>query len=81
MSAGAPRPAEILGLWTAGGDYRISIDFADLAPPRRWSPERKSRARRRALAARVHAAAPLFAEKLIERALNARPDYFAGKTS
>jgi len=79
--AGAPCPAELLALWTAGGDYGISIDFGELAPTRRWSPERKSQARRHALAARVHAAAPLFAEELIERALATRPDYFAAKTS
>jgi len=33
------------------------------------------------LTARVHAAAPLFAEELIERALATRPDFFAAKTS
>lgn len=81
VPAGAPCPAEVMALWRPGGDYCISIDFGEPAVVRRWSDERKADARRRALARRVAAAAPLFTDELVERALADRPGYFAGKAT
>ncbi|MDZ3600737.1 hypothetical protein M2F68_27080, partial [Klebsiella pneumoniae] len=40
----------------------------------------KAATRRRNLAKRVYRTAPLFADEHIERELEARPDYFSGKT-
>ncbi|EPX7657919.1 theronine dehydrogenase, partial [Klebsiella pneumoniae] len=42
--------------------------------------ERKAAARRRNLERRVNRMAHLFAEELIERELEGRPDYFRGKS-
>ncbi|EHF1766717.1 theronine dehydrogenase, partial [Salmonella enterica subsp. enterica serovar Newport] len=44
------------------------------------SDERKAAARRRNLERRVNRIAPLFADELIERELETRPEYFQGKT-
>ncbi|RWT91188.1 hypothetical protein [Raoultella ornithinolytica] len=58
----------------------VCLDFCGDKPIRRWSEEQKAAARRRNLAKRVYRTAPLFADELIERELEARPDYFSGKT-
>lgn len=80
VPAGSPCPPSVADLWKAGAGYAICIDFPPPAPIRRWSDERKAAARKRNLARRVQKKAPLFADELITRELNARPDYFAGKS-
>lgn len=77
--AGAPIPASIMALFVSGGDYAVSLDFLTVKTIRRWSPERKAQARQRNLERRVAKAAPLFADELIERQLENRPDYYNGK--
>lgn len=79
VAAGAPVPASIMALFVPGGDYAVSLDFLDVRPIRRWSPERKAQARQRNLERRVMNVAPLFADELIARELSNRPDYFKGK--
>ncbi len=79
VPAGARAPASVMALFVPGGDYVVSLDFLDVKPIRRWSPERKAQARQRNLERRVAKAAPLFADELIARELENRPDYFKGK--
>ena len=79
VPAGARAPASVMALFVPGGDYVVSLDFLDVKPIRRWSPERKAQARQRNLERRVAKAAPLFADELIARELANRPDYFKGK--
>lgn len=69
-----------MSLWVAGAGYAVCVDFLDERQIKRWSDERKAAARRRNLARRVNKIAPLFAEELIERELESRPDYFRGKS-
>ncbi len=80
VPAGSPCPPSVASLWMPGAGYAISIDFPPPGPIRRWSDERKAAARRRNLERRVQRKAPLFADELIGRELEARPDYFAGKS-
>ncbi len=79
VPAGANCPVEVADRWQPGSGYVVCIDFPPPAPIRQWSDERKAQARRRNLARRVEKAAPLFANELIARELEARPDYFASK--
>ena len=76
VEAGQSAPESIMSLWIAG--YAVCVDFLSDKPIRRWSEERKAAARRRNLTARVNRIAPLFADELIERELEARPAYFRG---
>lgn len=80
VEEGQPAPASVMDLWVAGAGYAVCTDFCGDKPIRRWSEEQKAAARRRNLAKRVYRTAPLFADELIERELEARPDYFSGKT-
>ncbi|MEJ0230203.1 theronine dehydrogenase [Klebsiella michiganensis] len=80
VEAGKPAPESIMSLWVAGAGYAVCVDFLDERQIKRWSDERKAAARRRNLARRVNKIAPLFAEELIERELESRPDYFRGKS-
>ena len=80
VEEGQPAPASVMDLWVAGAGYAVCLDFCGDKPIRRWSEEQKAAARRRNLAKRVYRTAPLFADELIERELEARPDYFSGKT-
>ena len=79
VPAGDQCPPVVADLWKPGTGYAVCVDFPQPAEIRRWSDERKAQARRRNLARRVEKAAPLFADELIARELEARPDYFAGK--
>ena len=81
VEAGKPAPASVVSLWVAGAGYAVCLDFLDERPVRRWSDERKAAARRRNLARRVNRIAPLFADELIERELETRPQYFRGKSA
>lgn len=80
VEAGKLAPESIMSLWVAGAGYAVCVDFLDERQIKRWSDERKAAARRRNLARRVNKIAPLFAEELIERELESRPDYFRGKS-
>lgn len=80
VEAGKPAPESVMSLWVAGAGYAVCVDFLDERQIKRWSDERKAAARRRNLARRVNKIAPLFAEELIERELESRPDYFRGKS-
>lgn len=80
VEAGADVPASVEAGWVAGAGYVICLDFISDAPIKRWSDERKAAARRRNLERRVMKHAPLFADELIARELEARPDYFSGKS-
>ena len=79
VPAGAPCPAEVEALHRPGSGYAVCIDFPEPAPAMRWSQERKAATRRRNLARRIEKAAPLFADELIAREIEARPGYFAGE--
>jgi len=81
VEAGQSAPESIMSLWVAGAGYAVCVDFCVDKPIRRWSEERKAAARRRNLTARVNRIAPLFADELIERELEARPAYFRGISS
>ncbi len=73
-----PCPAWLLALWAPGTGYVIGVVTPPSAPVKRWSPERKARARRQALERRLQHRAPLFAAEIIEAELARRPGYFAG---
>lgn len=80
VPAGQRCPPSVKSLWKPGAGYVVCIDF--LAPdrePRRWSDEQRAKVRRRNLTARIRKTAPLFADELIARELEARRDYFDGK--
>lgn len=77
--AGSTCPPEIRNEWKPGTGYAITIDFEPPKPIKRWSDERRAETRKRNLVKRVQKAAPLFADELIIRELNKRPEYFAGK--
>lgn len=79
VEAGQPAPESVMSLWVAGAGYAVCLDFCADKPVRRWSDERKAVTRRRNLEKRIHRTAPLFADELIERELEKRPDYFRGK--
>lgn len=66
--------------WVAGAGYAVCVDFPDERQIKRWSDERKAAARRRNLERRVNKIAPLFAEELIARELESRPEYFNVKS-
>ncbi|PUF21116.1 hypothetical protein DAX92_28835 [Salmonella enterica subsp. enterica] len=70
----------VMSRWVPGAGYAVCVDFLDERQVRRWSDERKAAARRRNLERRVNRIAPLFADELIERELETRPDYFRGKS-
>lgn len=76
---GSRCPAELLALTKPGDGYAVCLDFPQAGAVRRWSDERRADVRRRNLTRRVERDAPLFADELIQRELDARPDYFAGK--
>ncbi|HBP1103724.1 TPA: theronine dehydrogenase [Pseudomonas aeruginosa] len=59
--------------------YGVCLDFPQSQAVRRWSAEAKARVRRQKLAKRVQKAAPLFADELIARELEQRPEYFKGQ--
>lgn len=80
VEAGQPAPESAMSLWVAGEGYAVCVDFLGQKQIQRWSDERKAATRRRNLARRVNRNAPLFAEELIERELESRPDYFSGKS-
>ncbi|HDS6520123.1 TPA: theronine dehydrogenase [Klebsiella oxytoca] len=80
VEAGQPAPESVMSLWVAGAGYAVCVDFPDERQVRRWSDERKAAARRRNLERRVNRMAPMFAEELIARELERRPDYFRGKS-
>lgn len=81
VEAGQPAPESVMARWVAGAGYAVCVDFLDERQIRRWSDERKAAARRRNLARRVNRIAPLFADELIERELETRPEYFRGKSA
>ncbi|ECU8764704.1 hypothetical protein CAE43_24400, partial [Salmonella enterica subsp. enterica serovar Onderstepoort] len=66
--------------WVAGAGYAVCVDFLGERQVRRWSNERKAATRRRNLERRINRIAPLFADELITRELEARPEYFRGKS-
>lgn len=82
VPAGSPTPAEIKTRWRPGVGYAICLDFdnASYEPQagRQWSPERKGKVRVKRLQSRLGKAFPLFADELLERELQARPDYYSG---
>lgn len=80
VEAGKPASESVMARWVAGEGYAVCVDFLDDRQIRRWSDERKAAARRRNLERRVNRIAPLFADELIERELEIRPEYFQGKT-
>lgn len=80
VEAGQPAPESVMSHWVAGAGYEVCVDFLSDRQIRRWSDERKAATRRRNLERRVNRMAPLFAEELIERELEGRPDYFRGKS-
>ncbi len=73
---GARRPAEIDSVPRPAG-YTVYVG-ALMPPLVPLSPERLARLRRQRLEARVRGRTPMFADELIERALAAKPDYYAG---
>ena len=79
VPAGAVAPPEVLAAHTFNSGYAVCIDFLSHEEIKRWSPERKAATRKRNLERRVNRLAPLFADELIARELEARPDYFSGK--
>lgn len=80
VPAGQRCPESVASLWKPGAGYCITIDFLEPDTPlRRWSDEQKAKVRRRRLAERIRRTAPLFAEELIAREMEARRDYFDGK--
>lgn len=82
VPAGSRTPPEIEALWRPGAGYAVCIDFEDCsyepAAGRRWTAERKGKVRVKRLESRIAKAFPLFADELIQRELEARPDYYAG---
>jgi hypothetical protein len=78
VPAGSDTPAEIRALWQPGMGYAICIDFDDI-PIKKWSAERKGKARRTRLDSRLQKVAPLFADEFRTRELAARPAYFRGE--
>ncbi|HIC7616740.1 TPA: theronine dehydrogenase [Citrobacter freundii] len=80
VEAGKPAPESVMARWVAGVGYAVCVDFLGDRQIRRWSDERKAATRRRNLERRVNRIAPLFADELIERELETRPEYFQGKT-
>ncbi|EGC1291133.1 theronine dehydrogenase [Salmonella enterica] len=80
VGAGLPAPESVMSRWVPGAGYAVCVDFLDERQVRRWSDERKAAARRRNLERRVNRIALLFADELIERELETRPDYFRGKS-
>lgn len=79
VEAGKPAPESVLSRWVPGAGYAVCVDFLDERQVRRWSDERKAAVRRRNLERRVNRIAPFFADELIARELETRPDYFRGK--
>ncbi len=73
---GARRPAEIDTVTRPTG-YTVYVG-ALMPPLVPLSPERLARLRRQRLEARVQRKAPMFADELVEAALAAKPDYYAG---
>ncbi|EBE5624096.1 theronine dehydrogenase [Salmonella enterica] len=80
VDAGKPAPESVLSRWVPGAGYAVCVDFLDERQVKRWSDERKAAVRRRNLERRVNRIAPLFADELIARELETRPDYFRGKS-
>ncbi|MDS0912248.1 theronine dehydrogenase [Escherichia coli] len=80
VEAGKPAPESVLSRWVPGAGYAVCVDFLDERQVKRWSDERKAAVRRRNLERRVNRIAPLFADELIARELETRPDYFRGKS-
>lgn len=76
VEAGKPAPESVMARWVVGAGYAVCVDFLDERQIRRWSDERKAANLER----RVNRIAPLFADELIERELENRPDYFRGKS-
>ena len=60
-----------------GWNLFVGVAYDDISR-RRLSPEAKGKIRRRALAKRVQAKAPLFADQIIADKLAAQPDYYSG---
>lgn len=79
VPAGNPTPASIMALFVPGSGYAVCIDFLDIRPIKRWTPERKAQARQRNMRRRITKVAPLFADELIASELAARPEYFNGQ--
>ncbi|HFO2534814.1 TPA: theronine dehydrogenase [Yersinia enterocolitica] len=79
VPAGDPTPASIMDLFVPSSGYAVCIDFLDIRPIKRWTPERKAQARQRNMRRRIMNAAPLLADELIARELAARPEYFNGQ--
>ncbi|ECM9894509.1 theronine dehydrogenase [Salmonella enterica subsp. enterica serovar Montevideo] len=80
VEAGQQAPESVMSRWVAGAGYAVCVDFLGESQVRRWSNERKAATRRRNLERRVNRIAPLFADELITRELEARPEYFRGKS-
>ena len=59
--------------------YGVCLDFPQSRAVKRWSAEAKDRVRKQKMAKRIEKAAPLFADELIARELEQRPDYFKGE--
>lgn len=80
VPAGTRLPAAMLAAWeTRPPGYGVCLDFPQSRAVRRWSAEAKARRRRSNLERRIQKAAPLFADELVARELERRPDYFDGK--
>ncbi|EHY67058.1 hypothetical protein SEHO0A_pSEHO0A2p06352 (plasmid) [Salmonella enterica subsp. houtenae str. ATCC BAA-1581] len=80
VEAGQQAPESVMSRWVVGAGYAVCVDFLGERQVRRWSNERKAATRRRNLERRVNRIAPLFADELITRELEARPEYFRGKS-
>lgn len=78
VPAGSPCPPALAALHVPGSGYAIHLHIPT-RETRRWSDEARARNRTRRLTARIERDAPLFAEELTERELNARSTYYAGK--
>ncbi|MFL9197715.1 theronine dehydrogenase [Escherichia coli] len=80
VEAGKPAPESVMARWVAGAGYAVCVDFLCERLVRRWTDERKAATCRRNLERRCNRIAPLFADELIMRELETRPDYFRGKS-
>lgn len=79
VPAGTECPVELMRLKDPGDGYGICIDFINLAPIKRWSPERKAAVRQKRMKSRIEKSAPLFLEEFIHREMATRPEYYAGR--
>lgn len=60
----------------AGPGYSFFLNFCDLRWIKRWTPERMAANRVRLMEQRIRKKEPLFAVYLIQKQLEAKPDYY-----